>query len=135
MVLYRNQNQNLTEIENRYILFLCDRFRKTNLGIDLIYKCFSTVDTKHKIIFNIFFIYFLFHHLSFRKTKRGLFKLTLKKKFKLFIILIQKMVSLMVILFSTKCFLFVYMNITLHLLRLKVMLTYPGFFFKEANLS
>ena len=49
------------------------------------------------------------------------------------------MVSLMVILFCTKCFLFVYM--CLDLLNLKpinylkiVMLTSPGFFFKEANL-
>ena len=49
------------------------------------------------------------------------------------------MVSLMVILLSTECFLFVYVYIDL--LKLKayklfeknVMLTSPGFFFKEAN--
>ena len=48
------------------------------------------------------------------------------------------MVSLMVILLSTKCFFFVYMYIDL--LNLKpinyfkiVMLISPGFFFKEAN--
>ena len=34
------QNQNLTEIEIRCILFLCDGFRKTDLGIDLIANAF-----------------------------------------------------------------------------------------------
>ena len=50
------------------------------------------------------------------------------------------MVSLMVILLSTKCFLFVHMYIDL--LKLKAYINYlkiamlasPGFFFKEANL-
>ena len=41
----------------------------------------------------------------------GIFLLTLKGLFKLFITFIQRMVSLMVILFSAKCFLFVYMCI------------------------
>ena len=35
MVLQRNRNQNLTEIEKRRILFLRDGFRKTDLGIYL----------------------------------------------------------------------------------------------------
>ena len=39
-------------------------------------------ETKHKIIFDIFFIYFVFHHLSFRKTEGGLFLFTLKEQFK-----------------------------------------------------
>ena len=71
------------------------------------------------IIFDIFFIYFLFHHLSFRKTEGGLILvLTLKGLFKLFVIFIQRMVSLMVILFSKKCFLFVHLYIDL--IKLKV---------------
>ena len=77
MVLLRNRNQNLTDIENRRILFLCDGYRNAN---------------------------------AFRE---GLFLLTLKGWFKLFIIFLQRMVSLMVILFGTKCFLFVYMYIDL----------------------
>ena len=48
------------------------------------WKCFSKVDTKHKIIFDFFFICFLFHHLSFWKTEGDLFLLTLKGYFKLF---------------------------------------------------
>ena len=36
----KKRNQNLTEIENRHILFLCDGFRKIDLGIDLIAKAF-----------------------------------------------------------------------------------------------
>ena len=49
----------------------------------------------------------------FSKTGMGLFLFTLKGYFKLFIICIQRMVSLMVILFCTKCFLLVYMYIDL----------------------
>ena len=75
-------------------------------------------NAKHRIIFDIFFSYFLFHHLSFRIFSIPSFiLLTFKGYFKLFIILfiifIQRMVSLMVILFSTKCLLFVYMYIDL----------------------
>ena len=40
MLLYRKRNQNLTEIENTRILFLCDGFRKIDLGIDLIANAF-----------------------------------------------------------------------------------------------
>ena len=56
----------------------------------------------------------------------GLFLLTLKGKFKLFIIFVQRMV----ILFGTKCFLFVYMYIDL--LKLKA---YKLFENREADLS
>ena len=81
-------------------------------------KCFFGVDTKHKIILYIFFIHFLFHHLSFQKTKGGLFLLILKGKFKLFIIFFQRMVSLMVILFITNASsLFVNMYIDLSKLK------------------
>ena len=49
----------------------------------------------------------------------------------------QRMVSLMVILLSTKCFLFVYMYIDLlkliNYLKI-VMLTSPGFFFESSQL-
>ena len=38
--LLRNRIQNLTEIENRRIIFLCDGFRKTELRIDLIANAF-----------------------------------------------------------------------------------------------
>ena len=40
MVLYRNRNQDLTEIEYRRILLSCDGFRKTDLGIDFIADAF-----------------------------------------------------------------------------------------------
>ena len=114
MVLQRNRNQSLTEKENTRILFLCGRFRKTDLGIELHdRKCFSRVDTKHKIISIISSFSFCSYHLSFRKSEGGLFLLTFQAEFKLFIIFIQRMVSLMIILFSTKCFLSVYMYIDL----------------------
>ena len=48
-----------------------------------------------------------------KRTEGGLFLLALKGQFKLFIIFIQRMISLMVILPNTKCFLFVYMFIDL----------------------
>ena len=67
------------------------------------------------------------------------FLLTLRGQFKLFIIFIQRMVSLMAILFSTKCFLFVYMYIDLS--KLKAYKLFENseadlsrFLFKEANL-
>ena len=82
-------------------------------------KRFS-VFIKHKVIFDILFIYFLFHHLSVRKTEGGIFLLTL----------IQRMFSFMVILFSTKCFVFVYTYIDL--LRLKA---YKLFENSDADLS
>ena len=73
------------------------------------------------------------------KVGGGEFLLTLKGLFKLFIIFIQRMVSRMVILFSTKCFLFVYIYIDL--LKLKAYKLFEnsdadlsGFFYKEANL-
>ena len=94
------------------------------------WKCFSRVDAKNKIIFDIFFINFLFYHFCFRKTEGGLFLLTLKGQFKLFIIFIQGMASLIVILFSTKCLLFIYMYIDL--LKLKA---YKLFENSDADLS
>ena len=108
---------------------------------------FERGDTKHKIIFCIFFIYFLFHHLSFRKRKVAYSCLPSKVilNFKLFIIFIQRMVSRTVILFRTKCFLFVYTHTHTHtyILKLKAYkllensdadLSWLLFFFKEANL-
>ena len=85
---------------------------------------------KTQYYFDIFIIYFLFYHLCFRKTEEGFFLLTRKGQFKLFIIFIQRMVSLMVILFTTKCFLFVYMYIDL--LKLKA---YTVFENSDADLS
>ena len=64
-------------MENKRILFLCGGFRKTDLDIDLIANAFHG-SIQNKIIFDIFFTYFLFHRLSFRKTEGGLFLLTLK---------------------------------------------------------
>ena len=62
---------------NRRGLFLCDVFRKTVLGIDLIANAFrgSILNTRLCIIL---FNYLLFHHLSFRKTEGSLFLLTLR---------------------------------------------------------
>ena len=79
MVLLRNRNQDLTEIENRRILFLCDVFRKTDLGIDMIANAFR--GSGYKIIFKLFVIYFQFNHLSFRKKEGSLFLLTIKRQF------------------------------------------------------
>ena len=53
MVLERNRYQNLTEIENRRILLLCDGFRKTDLGIDLIANAFRGSIQKTRL-FSIF---------------------------------------------------------------------------------
>ena len=107
-------------------MFLCDGFRKTDRGIELIANDFQGSIQNTKI-----------------EKRKGaysclpLFLLTLKGQFKLFIIFIQRMVLPTVILFCTKCFLFVYMYIDLlkpiNYLKI-VMLTSPGFFFKEANL-
>ena len=74
-----------------------------------LFSCFSRVDTKHMVNFDIFFIYFLFHHLSFRKTKRAYSCLRLNYSLFLF----KGWFHLTVILFSTKCFLFVYIFIDL----------------------
>ena len=96
----------LTEIENRRILFLCDVFRETDLGIDFISNTF-----RGTIQIQDYFRYFLhlFSVPSFiiSNTEGGLFLLTLKGLF------IQRMASLMVIPLSTKCFLFIYMYIDL----------------------
>ena len=61
-------------------------FEKTDLGIDLIANAFrgSIKDTRSFSIFTLFIylfsiIFFLFHHLSFRKTEWGLLLLTLKR--------------------------------------------------------
>ena len=66
------------------------------------------------------------------KREGGLFLLTLKGKFKLYIVFIQRMVSLVVVLFSTKCFLFVYMYIDLLHVKLKA---YKLFENSDADLS
>ena len=80
--------------------------------------------------FDIFFIFFSVLSFMFSENGRGLFLLTRKGYFELFIIFIQSMVSRMVILFSTKCFLFVYMYIDL--LKLKA---YKVFENSDADLS
>ena len=54
-------------IESRRISLLCERFRKLDFCIGLITNDFRR-SMKNRIIFEIFFFYFLFHHLSFRKT-------------------------------------------------------------------
>ena len=52
----RNRNPNLTEIENSRILFSCDGFRKTDLGIGLIANAFrgSLQNTRLFSIFSLF---------------------------------------------------------------------------------
>ena len=69
MVLQRNRNQNLTEIENRRILFLCDGFRKTDLGIDLIANAFrrSIENTRLFSIFSSFIFCSMIHLFKKRK--------------------------------------------------------------------
>ena len=63
------------------------------------------------------FRYFLFHHLSFRKTEGAYSCLPSKDNLNYSFIFIQRTVLLIVILFSTKCFLFV--NMYIDLLKLK----------------
>ena len=100
------------------------------LGIDLIANAFrgSIQNTRLFSIFSSFIFCSIIY--LFEKTKRGLFLHTLKGQLKSFIIFIQRMVSLMVTLFSTKCFLFVYMYIDL--LKLKA---YKLFENSDADLS
>ena len=73
----KKRNQNITETENRRILFLCDGFRKTDLGTDLIGNTFrgSIQDTR---LFSIFSSFIFFSIIVFSKTEGDLFLLTLK---------------------------------------------------------
>ena len=113
MVLLRNRNQDLTETEFRRILFLCDGFRETDLGIDLISNAFRG-SIQNIRLFSIFSsLIFCSIIYLFEKRKGACSCLPVKGYFRLFIIFIQRMISLMVILFSAKCFLFVYMYIDL----------------------
>ena len=70
MVLQRNRNQNLTEIENRRrsILFLCDGFRKTDLGIGLIAIAFRG-SIQNRRLFSIFSS-FIFCSIIYQFEKR-----------------------------------------------------------------
>ena len=126
----KKPNQNSTEIENIRILSLCHAFRKTDLGIDLIASAFrgSIQNTRLFSIFSSFIFRSIIY--VFGKMEEGLFLLTLKGSFKLFIIFIQRMVSPMVIVFSTKCFLVVYIYIDL--IKLKA---YKLFENSDADLS
>ena len=127
----RNRKQNLTEIGNRRILFLCDGFRKTDLGIDLIANAFrgSIHNTRLFSIFSSFIFCSIIY--LFEKRKGAYSYLPSKDSLNYSLSLInQRMVSLTVILFSTKCFLFVYMYIDL--LKLKA---YKLFENSDADLS
>ena len=93
---------------NRRILnlFLRNGFRKTDLGIDLIPNAFrGSIQNTRLFSSFIFCPSFIFSCLPSNE------------QLKLFVIFIQRMVSLMVILFNTNCLFFVYMYIDL--LRLK----------------
>ena len=94
------------------------------------WKCFPRVDTKHKIIFKLSFFIFSSIILLSEKKKGACSCLPSKDSLSYSFIFIQRMVSLMVILFSTKCFLFVYMYIDL--LKLEA---YKLFKNSEADLS
>ena len=54
--LFRHAFINLTEVENRRILFLCDGFRKTDLGIDLIANTFRG-SIQNARLFSIFSLF------------------------------------------------------------------------------
>ena len=119
-------------------MFLCYGFRKTVLGSDLVANAFRGSIQKHKIIFDIFLIYFLFHHLSFRKTEGGLILAYPQRIIKLFIIFIQRwfhlwsFYSVQNVSYSFTC-IKIYQNLKpMNYLKI-VMVTSPGFFFKEAN--
>ena len=58
-----------TEIENRCILYLCDRFRKTDLGIDLTANAFrgSIQNTRLFSIFSSFIFCSIIHFFEKRK--------------------------------------------------------------------
>ena len=59
----KNRNPDLTEIENRPILFLCGGFRKTDLGFDLIATAFrgSIQNTRLFSIFSLFIFCSIIH--------------------------------------------------------------------------
>ena len=59
----------LYSVKKKKVHFLMLNISKNRSWYEFDCKCFSRVDKKHKLIFDIFFIYFLFHHLSFEKRK------------------------------------------------------------------
>ena len=63
----KNRNKDLTEIENRRILFLRDGFRKTDLAIDLISTA-SRGSTQNTRLFSLFSV----PSFIFSKNGRGL---------------------------------------------------------------
>ena len=109
----KKRNQNLTELENRRILFLYDGFRKNRSWYLFHCKCPSRVDTKHKIILDILFIYFLFHHHLFEKRKGAYSCLPSKDSLNYSLALFKGWFHLWSFCSVKKCFLFVYMYIDL----------------------
>ena len=109
---------------------LSDGFRKTDLGIDLIANAFRA-SIQNTSLFSIFSSFISVPSFIFSKNGKGVYScLPSKDSLNYSFIFIQRMVALMVILFSTKCFLFVYMYIDL--LKLKV---YKLFENSDADLS
>ena len=100
--------------------------------------CFLTVDTKHKIIFDISFIYFLFHYLRLRKIKtKGAHSCLSSRDSLDYSCLFKGKFQIYSLSSVQNAFLFVYMYISkikpINYLKI-FMLTSPGFFFKEAHL-
>ena len=116
------------------------RISKKDLGVDLIANAFqgSIQNTRLFSIFSLFFFCSIIY--LFQKRKEAYSCLPSKDSLNYSFIFIQRMVSLMVILFSTKCFLFVYLYIDL--LKLKACKLFENsdadlswlLFFKETNL-
>ena len=94
--------------------------KKTDLGIDLIANAFERrYNTQGH--FRYFLHSFSIPSSIFSKKRKGAYScLPSKDSLNYSFIFIQRMVSLMVIVFSTKCFMFVYMYIDLLKLKLSL---------------
>ena len=82
--------RNCSYVQSVSSWFYKETFRKTDLGIDLIANAFQG-SIRNARLFTIFSSFiFYFHHLSFQKTERWVFLLTLKGWFKLFILFVER---------------------------------------------
>ena len=121
-----------------------DGFRKTDIGTDLIAKDFRGSIQNTRLFSKLSSFTFCSIIYLFEKRKGVYSCLPSKDSLNYSFFFIQRMVSLTVILVSTKCFLFVYMYIDLLVLKLKAYKLFKNsepdlswlffFFFKEANL-
>ena len=114
-------------MKNRRIFFVRDGFRKTDLGIDLIANAFRGSIQNARLFSIVSFIYFL---LFFEKQNGA--HCCLPSKDSLIIHYLYSKDGFTYGLFSTKCFLFVYIYMYIDLFKLKA---YKLFEDRDADLS